>query len=71
MTDNGRKTMSISELAVCLGISRNLCYSLASQDRLPVKVIHVGRRMVVSRLAVEKLLSEDTDEQKEGEPDAS
>jgi len=52
--------VSIPELAKILEISRNLCYSLARQDSLPVPVIRLGeKRMCVSRMAVERLLQGD------------
>ena len=44
--------MTIPEFASATGISKNLAYSLAREDRLPVKVIHLGKRMVLSRKAV-------------------
>ena len=49
-------TMTISEAAEALGISRGLAYALARRDALPVDVIKLGRRMVLSRKAVEALL---------------
>ncbi|MFC1933649.1 helix-turn-helix domain-containing protein [Chloroflexota bacterium] len=48
--------MSIPEFARVLGISRGLAYDLARRDALPVPVIKLGRRMVMSRRAVEGLL---------------
>ena len=59
-----RLTMSIPEFAEATGISKNLAYSLAKQDRLPVPVIHLGKRLLLSRQAVEKLFQHDG--QKEG-----
>ncbi len=51
-------TMTIPEVAKALGISRGTAYSLARQDLLPVPVIKLGsKRMVVSRHALERLLS--------------
>lgn len=50
-------TMTISEFARAFSISRGLAYDLARRDALPVKVIKLGRRMVLSRKAVEGLLS--------------
>jgi len=50
-------TMTIPEVAKALGISRGLAYDLARRDKLPVPVIRLGRRMVLSRKAVEALLS--------------
>ena len=54
-------TMTIPEIAKILGISRGLAYDLARRDALPVPVIKLGRRMVLSRKAVERLLSGDTE----------
>jgi predicted DNA-binding transcriptional regulator AlpA len=52
-----RLTMTIPEFAAATGCSRNLAYSLARQDKLPVPVIKLGaKRLVVSRRAVERLL---------------
>ena len=55
--NNEKLTMTIPEVAYALGISRNLAYELAKRDELPVPVIKLGRRMVLSRKAVELLLS--------------
>lgn len=52
----GTLTISIPEAAKVLGISRGLAYDLARRDKLPVPVIKLGRRMVLSRKAVEALL---------------
>jgi len=60
MPDIERLTMSIPEFAQASGISKNLAYSLAKQDRLGVKVIRLGKRSVLSRRAVEMLLQGDT-----------
>ena len=49
--------MSIPEFARACSISRGLAYDLARRDALPIKVIKLGRRMVLSRKAVELLLS--------------
>lgn len=49
--------MTIPEFAAACSISRGLAYDLARRDALPVKVIRLGRRMVLSRKAVEVLLS--------------
>ena len=49
-------TMDIPPLSRLLNISRGKGYELAGRDELPVAVIKLGRRMVVSRAAVHKLL---------------
>lgn len=57
MQDNGRLTMTIDELAA-LGLgSRNTLYRLARLNQLPIPTISVGRRLYVSKLAVQKLLA--------------
>jgi excisionase family DNA binding protein len=53
-----RLTVTIEEAAKLLGIGRNTAYELARQDRLPVPVIRLGRRIVVPRAALERLLAE-------------
>lgn len=49
--------MSIEEVAVRLGIGRSAAYQAAREDRLPVPVIRIGKRLLVSRTAVEALLA--------------
>ena len=52
-----RLTMTIMEFANACSISRGLAYDLARRNALPVPVIRLGKRMVVSRKAVEALFS--------------
>jgi excisionase family DNA binding protein len=56
-TDIKRATLTIPELAERLGISRSSAYALAARSALPVPTIRLGRRMVVSRQLVERLLA--------------
>jgi predicted DNA-binding transcriptional regulator AlpA len=49
--------MTIPEFARACQISRGLAYDLARRQALPVPVIKLGRRMMLSRKAVEALLS--------------
>ncbi len=57
MQDNERLTLTIPEFAAVSGISKNLAYSLARQNKLPVPIIRLGeKRMCVSRKAVLALL---------------
>jgi len=58
MQDSECLTLGISSVAKALGISRGLCYQLARRGELPIPVIHLGKRMVVSRQAIERLLRE-------------
>jgi len=59
MQDSECLTVSLPSVAKALGISRGLCYQLARRDELPVKVLHLGKRMVVSKQSVLRLLQED------------
>ena len=52
-----RETLNIEAVGKILGISRAVAYDLARKDQLPVPVIRLGRRMVVSRRALEKVLA--------------
>ena len=47
-----RQTMTIAELARVLGISRTSCYEYAHRKELPVPVVRIGRRLLVSRVQV-------------------
>jgi excisionase family DNA binding protein len=59
MNAEQRLTYSVREVAIILGISKNLCYSLAKDGKLP-GVIRLGdKRLVVSRAALIKLLEGD------------
>ena len=51
-----RQTLNIEAVAKRLGINRSTAYELARRDQLPVPVIRLGRRMVVSRRALDALL---------------
>ena len=56
-----RLTPDIEDVARLLGINRSTAYELARRNALPVPVIRLGRRMVVSRRAMETLLGADDD----------
>ena len=51
-----RKTLTVEEAAAALGIGRTSAYELARRGELP-GVIRLGRRFVVSRDVLERLLS--------------
>ena len=58
MEHNGdRLTLTIEEAAARLGISRKHAYELAASDRLPVPTIRLGRRLVVGKAALERVLA--------------
>ncbi len=52
-----RQTINIGTVGELLGISRPVAYELARSDQLPVPVIRLGRRMVVSKRALEEVLA--------------
>jgi len=61
MQDSQRLTLTITEAAAMLGISRNLGYALAKRGELPGTIKLGQKRLVVSSVAIEKLLrGEDT-----------
>jgi len=51
-----RLTLSVPEAAKVLGIGRNLCYDRVKTGEIPV--IRIGRRLLVPRRALEKLLEQ-------------
>jgi len=54
---NGQKlTMSLREFSEVSGLSRNTVYSLAARDALGVPVLKLGKRLLLSRRAVLRLL---------------
>lgn len=52
-----RDTLTIEELAARLGINRSTAYERARRNDLPIPVIRVGRRYLVSRKAYETMMS--------------
>ena len=49
-------TLTIEETARLLGIGRNLCYDRVKTGEIPV--IKIGRRLLVPRKALERLLEQ-------------
>jgi excisionase family DNA binding protein len=56
-TKGPASTMSITEAADALGIGRTLAYELARTGELPT--LRLGRRLVVPRRALQRLLGND------------
>jgi excisionase family DNA binding protein len=52
---DGRSTLSVEEAADVLGLSRASAYAAANAGDIPV--IRIGRRLVVPRHALERLLT--------------
>ena len=53
-----RLTMNIDPVSDLLGINRSTAYELIRRGEFPLPVIQLGRRLVVSRKAVEELLGD-------------
>ena len=49
--------LSIPEACTRLGIGKTLGYELARTNRFPAPVIRLGRRLVVSRIALDRVLA--------------
>ena len=49
-------TLSVAETAKLLGIGRNLCYDRVKTGEIPS--LKIGRRLLVPKAALEKLLAE-------------
>ena len=56
-TRNGtdRQTLTVEEAAALLGIGRNSAYQAVAAGQIPV--IRIGRRLLVPRAALERLLA--------------
>jgi excisionase family DNA binding protein len=54
--EEGRLTLTIEEAAKLLGIGRQLAYDKVKTGEIPV--LKIGRRLLVPRAALEKLLNE-------------
>ena len=63
-----RRTLTIPEVAAALGLARSTAYELAATDRLPVPTIRAGRRLLVSRAVLERVLAGE-DVRRSGDPD--
>jgi len=50
--------LTIPELAKVLRIGRNTAYNLARRDALPVPVIRCGKRLLVGKAALRKVLEQ-------------
>jgi excisionase family DNA binding protein len=54
-----RLTMSVEEAAIALGISRTFAYEAVARGDIPC--IRIGRRILIPKVALEKLLGGATD----------
>jgi len=62
-----RATLTIEETAAQLGISRSSAYEAARRGQLGVPVIRIGRRLLVPRAALERLLGRSVEREPEAE----
>jgi excisionase family DNA binding protein len=51
-----RLTYTIEETAGLLGVGRGTCYEAARRNELPVPVIRIGRRLLVSKAGLDAVL---------------
>ena len=58
MVDGARKTMTVEEAAIELGISRNSAYEAVKRGEIPV--LKIGRRLLVPRSAFVRMIAEDS-----------
>jgi excisionase family DNA binding protein len=54
MPASNRITLSVQEAATLLGLSRNVAYDAIARGQIPS--IRIGRRLLVPRLALERML---------------
>ena len=54
--DSGKQVLSVTEAAKILGISRNLAYASVMRGEIPS--FKVGKRILVPRIAFEKMLQD-------------
>ncbi len=63
VVDDGRRiergTVTLPEFAERYGISRSAAYDLAARGALPIPVIALGKRRVLSRELMERLLAKE------------
>ena len=61
MAKESTLTVSVEDAAAALGIGRSLAYRLARANELPVPVLRVGKRLLVPRAALTRLLGVNVD----------
>ena len=54
--DEDKLTLTVNEAARCLGIGRNSAYEAIARGEIPV--VKVGKRLLVPKAALEKMLQE-------------
>jgi excisionase family DNA binding protein len=52
-----QETTSIEDAAKRLNIGRNQAYQAARDDKLPIPVIRIGRRLLIPTAALDRLLN--------------
>jgi len=59
-SDTERRTVTVTEAARQLGISRSFAYQAITRGDFPVPVLRIGGRVVVSRKALDRYLDGET-----------
>lgn len=57
-SDHDRKTYTVTEMAAVLGIGRTAAYEAVRTGQVPA--LKIGKRVVIPRVALERLLSDPT-----------
>jgi excisionase family DNA binding protein len=55
----GPATISVEEAARLFGVSRGVAYDAARRGQLPVTVLRIGRRLVIPRSEMARVLGPD------------
>ncbi|WP_281019563.1 helix-turn-helix domain-containing protein [Minwuia sp. IMCC3077] len=58
-SDHDRKTYTVTEMAAVLGIGRTAAYEAVRTGQVPA--LKIGKRVVIPRAALERLLSDPAD----------
>lgn len=64
---SSRRTVTVSEAARQLGISRSFAYQSIARGDFPVPVLRIGGRVVVSRAALDRYLDGGDDQKRGGD----
>jgi excisionase family DNA binding protein len=57
-----RLTLTVDEAAVLLGVSRGTAYEMIQRDEFPVEPIRVGRRILIPKAKLMKMLEGEQNE---------
>ena len=64
--DMEARTVSVEDASKALGISRAFAYELIARDEFPCTILRLGRRIVVVRAALDRVLEQPLDHEERG-----